>query len=80
MATQISIRPIGDLAEHARLQERCAGRLDARALRSALASPGADAEPGDELSAFWHGWSNTGGSVFDHAGRRQRHQRSSRPQ
>jgi hypothetical protein len=54
MATQISIRPIGDLAEHARLQERCARRLDTRALRSALASPGAHAGPGDEALALWY--------------------------
>ena len=54
MATQISIRPIGGLAEHARLQERCAGRLDTRALRSALASPRADAGSGDEALALWY--------------------------
>jgi hypothetical protein len=54
MATQISIRPIGGPAEHARLHERCAVRLDTRALRSALASPGADAAPGDETSALWY--------------------------
>ena len=54
MATQINIRPIGDLAEYARLQERRAGRLDARALRSALASPRADAGSGDEAVALWY--------------------------
>ena len=54
MATQISIRPLGDPAAYARLHQRCAGRLDTWALRSALASPRADAEPGDESSALWY--------------------------
>ena len=54
MATQISIRPIGGPAEHARLHERCAVRLDTRALRSALASPHADAGSGDEALALWY--------------------------
>jgi len=54
MATQINIRSIGDLAEYARLRECCAGRLDARALRSALASARADAGSGDEAVALWY--------------------------
>jgi len=54
MATQISIRPLGDLPDYARVHERRDGRPDTRALRSALGSPRADAGPGDESLALWY--------------------------
>jgi hypothetical protein len=54
MEAQIGIRAIGDAAEYGHLRARYAGRLDARALRGAVAPARAGAEPGAEDLARWY--------------------------
>ena len=54
MGAQLGIRPGDDLAAHARPLERYAGRLDARALREAIALPRARAKHRAEDVALWY--------------------------